>query len=229
MTGVVDIAQPEVREGQVRSPFTVILETLCDSCVGAVGAGLIDEEGECVDFAFLPSHDLPAYTIKLCGAHLQIVMRDALNSPKLTHFCGSLQQMWIHADEFSYVVCHMLEGYVLVLILRPDALASVSRRALRQVEVEIYGEAGWPLADPEQPYWRRAHVHLDAEGHPEAIRFAHGFMPHNTRKWDARVRVVSELGGLASFERGYEVLASTGKTIHLVREPSGYWYAGSLL
>jgi hypothetical protein len=221
-----DFAAPSAREGQWRSPFTVILETLCDSCLGAIGAGLVDDEGECVDFAFLPTQDIPAYDIKLTGAHLQIVMREAQRSAKLEAAWGAVHQMWIHTDDFSYVLVHLRDGYVLVLICRSDALSTVSPRALRQVEVELHAEAGWPLPEPHQPYWRRAHVLLDQRGQPVSLRYAQGFVVHSARQWDANLRVLAVLENLASFERGFQVLASTGETIHLVREPSGYWYAG---
>lgn len=226
MTVVEDHAPPSAREGQVRSPFTIILETLCDSCVGAIAAGLIDEEGECVDFAFLPTHDIPAYDIKLCGAHWQIIMREAMGSAKLAACFGTTHQLWIHAEAFSYVISHLYEGYVLVLICRPNALDTVSPRAIRQVEVEVYAEAGWPLADHHVPYWRRAHVLLDDKGEPAALRYARGFVAQSMREWDATLRTLSHLNDLASFEKGYEVLSHTGEHIHLVREPSGYWYAG---
>ena len=215
------------REGQIRSPFTVILETLCDSCIGAIGAGLVDEEGESVDFAFLPSRDIPAYTIKLCGAYWQIAMRDASSSAKLCAAHGPLQQMWIQADEFSYVIMHMHAGYVLLLICRSDALTTVSTRALRQAVVEINVEAGWPQAHPDRLYWRRAHVFVDANGDPAALRYATGFMAHGVRNWDATLNVIRQLNDLADFERGYEVQTHRGETLHLVREPSGYWYAGA--
>ncbi len=229
MTELSNDSEPRAaREGQVRSPFTVILETLCDSCIGAIGAGLVDEEGECVDLAFLPTQDIPAYDIKLCGAYWQLAMRSARACTALNAAMGPVRQLLIRAEAFSYVVILLHDDYVLVLICAADALAAVSTRALRQVEVELYAEAGWPLADPEQPHWRRAHVFLDHEGAPAALRYAHGFVVHSARTWDASLRVLSRLHDLADFERGFEVLASTGETLHLVREPSGYWYAGSL-
>lgn len=224
-----EYAPPSAREGQVRSPFTPILETLCDSCVGAIAAGLVDEEGECVDLAFLPTREIPAYLIKLCGAHWQIVMRDAMSSQKLEGMFGPLRQMWVHAEAFSFVLSHLFSGYVLVLICRPDALASVSTRALRQVEVELSIEAGWPQRARHEPYWRRAHVLLDHEGNPRALRYVSGFVAHSARGWDATVSVVSNLGDLDSFERGFEVQTQAGDRLRLVREPSGYWYAGAEL
>lgn len=222
----VEYAPPSAREGQIRSPFTAILETLCDSCIGAIAAGLVDEEGECVDLAFLPTREIPAYSIKLCGAHWQIVMRDAMSSPKLANVSGPLRQMWVHAAEYSYVLAHLHSGYVLVLICRPDALSAVSRRALRQVEVELSKEAGWPHRDSEEPYWRRAHVLLDHQGNPRALRYVSGFVAHGTRGWDATISVVAGLSDLDDFERGFEVRTDAGDRLRLVREPSGYWYAG---
>ncbi len=224
---VVDHAPPSAREGQVRSAFTTILETLCDSCVGAIAAGLVDEEGECVDLAFLPTRDIPAYSIKLCGAHWQIVMREA--AAKLGPRCGAVRQIWIQTEQLSFVMGHLFDGYVLLLICRPDSHPAVSWRALRQVEVELYAEAGWPQRDPDGLYWRRAHVLLDPGNIPCALRFVHGFAAHKGGSWDVDVSVLEPLGGLQSFERGFLVQIHGGERLRLVREPSGFWYAGAAL
>src|SRR5690606_35698359 len=125
---------------------TPILENLCQSCRGALAAGLVDEEGECVDLASLhvdsdqgriPS--MPAYRIKLTGAHFQIVMRQAAQHWRI----GALRQLWVEAGERAYVSVGLCAGYVLVLVCQPHALASISPRALRQCEVELCREAGW--------------------------------------------------------------------------------------
>ena len=221
-----DPAPATAREGQLRSEFTIILETLCDSCVGAIGAGLVDEEGECVDLAFTPSRDIPAYSIKLCGAHWQIVMREIAASAKLVRTLGLVHQLWVETEQFGYVIENLHHGYVLVLICRPDALRTVSPRALRQAEVELYAEAGWQLSDPQQPYWRRSHVLLGPDSAPTALRYAQGFMAPSGRGWDEHLHALYKLEGLADFERGWAVQTDRGETIHMVREPSGYWYCG---
>jgi hypothetical protein len=225
-----DLAPPSAREGQLPSAFTAILETLCESCVGAVAAGLVDEEGECVDLASLEL--IPAYSVKLCGAHWQIIMRQAARSAALTRIGGDVRQLWIQTQQFSYVVVLMHADYVLVLICRPESLPAVSARAIRQVMVELCMEAGWPVPAPEQPYWRRARVLVDERGRSQALRYAragHARRGHGppSETWDTSLRVLSPLDHLQSFERGFQVRTDLGEDIALVREPSGFWYAGS--
>ncbi|RLB47792.1 MAG: hypothetical protein DRI90_25980, partial [Deltaproteobacteria bacterium] len=89
------------REGQLRSPFTAILERLCQSLVGGIAAGLADEEGECVDFASPPvsasacaTQNVGGYGVKLAAAHWQLVMRDAV--AKLRGL--GVRQLWVTGD-----------------------------------------------------------------------------------------------------------------------------------
>jgi hypothetical protein len=234
-----------VREGQQRSPFTAILETFCESLVGAIAAGMVDEEGECVDLAQLPvlqrGRRMAAYDVKLSGAYWQIVIRDAV---KL-----GARELWIQAD-MGFLVRMLHDGYVLVLLCRPDAMHAVSRRALRQVEVELYREAGWPIPDPALPYWRRVQVRLGPKGQPLALRFAQpavardhlqpepwhqGFevlstLSHETASDEAqRARAATRPSGaqITGLEKGFQLLTNTGRELILIREPTGFWYAGA--
>jgi hypothetical protein len=272
-----------LRDGQLRSAFTAILERLCESCIGALAAGLVDEEGESVDHAVIvvprdtapsaaanyvratghlgeqrgpeghgvdghalePDDDLvmmQAYVVKLAGAYWQIVMRQAA-----TCRLGAVRELWVQADQYAYVVVTLHEGYVMTIVLRPDTLASVSRRALRQAEVELSIEAAWPLRDRTAPFWRRVRVRTAAAGQPEAFQA----LDDPTRQWRPvrgaqpvpeapferafRVHAVEDhlppQGGPRQFppqgqRRGVETAdKEPGITMILVREASGHWYA----
>ncbi|MCA9622149.1 MAG: hypothetical protein KC731_24165 [Myxococcales bacterium] len=225
-----------IREGQHRSPFTAILETFCESCRGAVGAALVDEEGEAVDIAAVPvptpcGEDvtlMPGYDLKLCGAYWQIVLREARTAAHL----GDPSQLWVFCEGLGFIVNALAEGYVLMLVCRPDALSAVSRRAIRQVEVELAVEAGWPIPEPERPYWRRCRVRLDARGQPDRFQYAHGLpgsADDRAQPWQP-LRVEGPLTGLEGFEKGFRValrapLESAPRPLDLVREPTGTWYA----
>jgi hypothetical protein len=214
-----------MREGQSRSAFTAILETLCESCAGCVAVGLVDEEGESVDHATPPGAEVRsamiAYDIKLAGAHWQIVMRQAADQPHL----GGVEQLSIHAEAFDYVVRQLFAGYVLVLICRPGGVARVSLRALRQVEVELAREAGWPIPGPNRPYWRRVRVQLGKDGRPAALSFLvngnDGVRSQTAWKTNFRLLEEHERPG---FERTFRLGLPSGVELDLVREPSGYWY-----
>ncbi len=218
-----------VREGQLRSPFTAILETFCESCVGAIAAGLVDEEGECVDFAQLPTLSggarMTAYDVKLAGAYWQIVIRTAAESLGQRAWIGPVREMRIQVAQRSFLVRWMHAGYVLMLLCRPEALETVSRRALRQVEVELCREAGWPIPDPHGMYWRRVQVRSTQDGRPIAIRPA---LPDHLppEDWDERIQVLGPAPRVGGFEKGFQILTGLLEDRRLVREPTGFWYLG---
>lgn len=215
-----------MREGQLRSAFTAILETLCESCAGSVAAGLVDQEGESVDHATAPGAASPsrmiAYDIKLAGAHWQIVMREAAAQAHL----GGVRQLWLQAETFDYVITQMFAGYVLILICRPGGVARVSHRALRQVEVELSREAGWPIPEPQRPYWRRVRVRLGADGRPTALSFLVNKSDGRRTQsdWKSEFELLEERE-LPGFERTFLLGLPSRRALHLVREPTGYWYA----
>jgi hypothetical protein len=209
---------PAQRDGQHRSPFTAILEALCGSCAGSLAAAIADEEGECVDLATAPTVGgaaplMPAYLVKLCAAHWQIVM--AQLPPR------AVRQLWIEADKYGYVVKGLHHGYVLVLVCRPPALATVSWRALRQCEVELALEAGWPVRDEGATCWVRTRAELDAHGRPRAVWLG--------RRWIGDLGLVEQARGPKSFERAYKSTAPGSLELELVREPTGLWYLGCSL
>jgi hypothetical protein len=222
------IAPNASREGQLRSPFTPILETFCESLVGAIAAGIVDELGECVDLAQLPVFDkggrMEAYDVKLSGAHWQLVLRDA--AAKL-----QANELWIQADT-GFVLRMLFAGYVLVLVCRPDAVHSVSRRALRQVEVELYREATWAVPDAHVPYWRRVQVKLGHKGQPKALRFARPVLASShlpPEPWDEHLKIIGPAPGIDGLERGFQVVTADQQELPLIREPTGFWYLGCTL
>jgi len=211
------------REGQLRSRFTAILETLCGSCSGALAAGLVDEEGESVDHATVPivtaggvAPSMAPYQLKLAAAHWQIVMRESMGCTTL----GDVRQLWVETDAFCYVVQTLQEGYVLLFVGRPRALATVSWRALRQCEAELATEAGWAIHQPESPCWLRTRVKTDTKGRPRAVWLG---------RWVGDLRICPPSLESAGFERTYRAEASDGRELELVREPTGLWYASRAL
>jgi hypothetical protein len=215
------------RDGQLRSPFTTILEGLCLSCIGAIAAGLVDEEGENVDLASLPLSpnrgtlaSMPAYRIKLSLAHLQLVMREAIACGGL----GRVRQLWVQASEYAYVLVDLHEGYLLVLVCTPDAIGTISARALRECEVGLCREAGWPLPQPQQICWRRTHVRMSEKGVPGAVRWAFG---RGEMVGDGRwLWVTVQPRASRGLERVYQVTTPKGTSLELVREPTGFWFLG---
>lgn len=194
---------------QARSAFTVILETLVDSCPDSVGAVLVDGEGEAVDYAGA----LTAFDLKLTGAHWQIVMRGLLDRGGV----HTATKFLVRAETLGYVVLALADGYVLVVACRPDAAFSISHRALRQCELELSAEAGWPVPAPAATRWTRVQVRLDAVGHPTDLSL-HG----RTRP----LRGLRAATSLSNAERGYRLKSARGLDLSLVCEASGHWYLG---
>jgi hypothetical protein len=212
------------RDGQLITPFHTILNRLVGSCQAALAAGIVDELGESVDVASVDvsaaaglAPSMPAYLIKLSGAHWQLVMRDAAATEAL----GGVRQMWVWADGYSYISVWLPDGYVLTLVCRPDGLSQVSHRAIRQAEVELCVEAGWRVPQPDQICWRRVGVQLDPQGEPAAVELQ--------GRWQAGLRSLGRATALTKLEKGFQVLTPTGQELRLVREPTGYWFAGTSL
>ncbi|HZO15380.1 MAG TPA: hypothetical protein VFB62_19030 [Polyangiaceae bacterium] len=212
---------PSARDGQLRSAFTTILEELNHSCSGALGAALVDNDGESVDMASRAVRTekgvaprMAAFPLKLTGAHLQIVLRDMLRGATL----GGGRQIWVWGEHYGYVAVAMPDGYMFVLVCTPESLASVSQRALRQCEVELCLEAHWPVPSPELLCWRRTSVHVDEAGRPAAVRLG--------ASWLSPLELLGQAAGTASFERSFLVRTARGTELELVREASGFWYAG---
>jgi hypothetical protein len=193
---------------QARSAFTTILETLVESCPDSVGAVLVDCEGESVDYA----GELAAFDLKLIGAHWQILMRQLTENNALL-----ASRFVVRTDRLGYVVLHLFEGYVLALACRPDAAFSISQRALRQCEIELAAEAGWPLPTPRAMRWTRVSVRLDAVGRPVEL---------SLRGRSRKLKNLRPATTVVSPERGYALKTASGIELELICEQSGYWYLG---
>ena len=206
-------APRDARDGQQRTGFTPSLESLVATCVGCIAAVLVDEEGETVDYA----GRLPPYDVKLAAAHFQIVLRELCNAAQ----GRTARSVLVRTERYGYVAHRLFGGYVVVLVCTPEAVSGISARALRQVEVELSHEAGWPLDGDEPQIWTRVLVRVGPNGVPIEL-------------WPRRgvgepVAVQGRVIGLGAFERGFRVSTASGCELTLVREPSGAWYADTEL
>jgi len=216
-----ELCPPSVREGQLRSGFTPILERLIASCVGGIAALLVDEEGEGVDLAAGSGPVRPTgFDIRVSGAHWQIVVRQASERRVL----GKIGQLWVRAERFEYVIHGMPYDYVICVICRPGTLDNVSYRALRQAEVELCHEAAWDIPRLHLPYWRRARVKTDSKGRPTWMA-----IEPDDQGWTGPTIVLDDPDVPGRFERTYRVALNAQPTtnILLVRERTGFWYAAS--
>jgi hypothetical protein len=209
------VRTPKSRRGspprdQATSTFTHILERLLAATPGAVGAALVDFEGETVDYA---GHFDP-FELKVTAAHWQIALAELGDAPQI----GAVQRVVVRARRHSYHVRRLPENYAVVLILQPRAAFAVSERAMSEAVVGFSREAGWPLPrDAARWFW----VEVETERRGRVRR------PRRLKvggHWQA-VDVMGAVVGLAPRERGFRVRLPSGAELMLVRERLGRWFA----
>jgi len=207
---------------QSDSPFSAILSRLCDDS-GAIGAALVDAEGETVDYAGV----LSPYEIKVAAAEWRIV----LSVVRKSGVFGSrpISGIVVRAQRRSFLIEGMPDGYAIALCL-PRHSFVVSPRALSQALREISHEAGLAFHEARsQVSWARVEVRTSVEPRPpgrrpDAIWLGGQWSPLTILgRYQPRDLARAELGYLARLASGADRL--------LVREPLGVWFvdnAGAL-
>ncbi len=100
-------------------PFKTLLNRLLEDIPGAVGAIIVDWEGEAVDQVAR----VDDYEIKVLGAHSGIVLgflQEALSRID----SGSLDELVIRAGKNKILMAPLTDEYVLILQLGPTAIAA---------------------------------------------------------------------------------------------------------
>lgn len=191
--------------------FTQILQNLLDALPGAAGAALVDEWGECVDYAGV----LEPYEIRVAAAHMQLELRKA--DEGLHDRLGEVGAVTVCAHKRTFIAHALLDGYILILVFTGGAPLRVSSRAVAQAEYDIRLEGGWE-PPPEMERW--VHLQVDARPHDR-------WRPRRVMLADAwqKIDVIGAVVGLAEGERGFRVRTEGGAEMTLVRERLGHWYA----
>lgn len=206
------VFRPELpTRDQDTTGFTRILDNLVEAVQGVLGAALVDDQGECVDY----SGALRAYEIRLVAAHAQIELRNA--SYKLSETCGTVRSITIYARKQTIYAARIVEDYSLILIFMGANPPYVSHRALAQAEFDICREGGWPTT-PITERW----IHLSVESSPDG-RSRPCRIQLESLWYD--VDVIGIVVGLSPGERGFRVRTRQGAEMTLVRERHGRWYA----
>jgi len=100
-------------------PFKSLLKRLLEDIPGALGAIIIDWEGEAVDQVAR----INEYEIKIVGAHSGIILnllREALSRID----SGKLEEVVIRTGENKTLIAPLTEDYLLVLFLGPQAIVA---------------------------------------------------------------------------------------------------------
>lgn len=191
--------------------FTQILQNIIDALPGAAAAALVDEWGECVDYAGV----LAPFEIRIAAAHMQIELRNA--NEGLGSNLGLITAMTVCGQRRTFAAYHLIEDYFLVLVFTGGAPLRISQRALSQARYDMRVEGGW---EPPPDMERWIHLHVDAKPHdrwrPRRVQLAGA--------WH-EVDVIGAVVGLAEGERGFRVRTGSGAEMTLVRERLGHWYA----
>jgi len=206
------------RRDQGVSPFGAVLMRLCDAS-GALGAALVDHEGETVDYAGA----IDPFDIKVTAAEW-IVLLGLLKRSKVA-VLRETDEIALRAAKKSFLLKNIGNGYAIVVVLASHAF-DISRRGLAEAVRELCDEAELPLPDSvhrDKDRWRRVEVLAVAADprRPTAVWVGGAWSP---------VEILGRLTvGLAAREVGYRARLPTGAEITLIREPLGRWYSDTSL
>jgi hypothetical protein len=206
-----------VERDQDASTFSATLLRLCET-TGALGATLVDSAGETVDYAGY----LQPYALKVMAAEWRIVL-DVLREMRKIGF-GEIEEFVVRAQQQSFALVGLAEGYALVLEL-PRGAFSFSRRAVTEAMRELEIEAGLPPSSTtsRSEHWSKIDVRTvpGDRRRPEAVWFEGSWRPVIIL---GRYRDPVRAGRAV----GYRARLHSGHEFALVREPMGFWFAGDL-
>ena len=191
--------------------FTYILRRVVEATDGALGAILVDAEGESVDYA---SAILDPFEFKVTAAHFQLLLQH-LAAGGLTGCAGEPYRLVVQTDQRGFVVDALPDGYALCMVLDPEAGFGHANRALDEALPELYREAGW-VAPPR--HWHAVDVRVGEGGYPAAVQTTVGWLSLDIV---GRVAV-----GLRAGEVGFRVgLVQVDCEFTLTLGHDGRWYA----
>jgi hypothetical protein len=198
---------------EAETGFTGILARHLASTPGAIGAALVDAEGEAVDHV---GQQIDPFDLKVAAAQWRIVLA-AIDGGALGALGGPTERLVIRTDSRTFVVEALPDGYALLSILEPEATGAHEGRALDTTLREIYREAGW-TAPPGAFRWHPMEVAVDDRGRPRRLRVRH--------QWTEVAPIGRVIAGLQPGEVGYRVdVVAGGVETTLVLGRDERWYA----
>jgi hypothetical protein len=200
---------------QAVSEFSGALMRLCDACA-ALGAALVDAEGETVDYAGC----LEPFQIRVAAAEWRLVLQCAQDEASAL---GSVSSIFFRGAVNSYAVYTIADGYALVLQIASHSFIP-SKRAIAEAARALAFEAGLDLAHSEfrAERWHRVDVRLDPKKRrPSDLWHGGVWLP---------LEILGRFVEVDSGARcvGYRAQTQKGTELTLVREPMGIWYADEL-
>ncbi len=116
-------------------PFKSLLKRLLEDIPGALGAIIVDWEGEAVDQVALTNE----YEIKVLGAHSGIILAQ-LREALLRTDSGRLDEVVIHTGQNKILISPLTEEYLLILQLDSKAIAALATYKMRQCVTALRSE-----------------------------------------------------------------------------------------
>lgn len=116
-------------------PFKTLLNRLLKDIPGALGAIIIDWEGEAVDQVAR----IDEYDMKVLGAHKGIILsqlREALARVD----SGDLEEVLIRTGQNKTLIAPLTEDYFLVLTLGAESIAARAASRMRRCVAELRSE-----------------------------------------------------------------------------------------
>jgi hypothetical protein len=201
---------------QAASTFSGILMTLCEGA-GALGAALVDREGETVDYAGY----LAPFDLRVAAAEWRLVL-DVVRAVPDPHY-RETDGILVRGRQKSFAVVGLSHGYAIVVAL-PRRSFGLSQRAVAEAirAVELEARLG-PPEDTGAERWSRVEVRTVAgdRRRPEAVWL--------DGSWRALV-ILGRHGGRSALRRevAFRARLPSGQEFTLVRERSGHWFADAL-
>ena len=202
---------------QAASTFSGILMGLCEG-TDALGAALVDREGETVDYAGY----LDPFNMKVAAAEWRLVLELVRDVPHPSY--QETQGILIRARKKSFAVVGISTGYAIVVAL-PRRAFGLSARAVAEAvrAVEIEAQLNTAEETPASERWFRVEVRSVPSDprRPEAVWLEGSWRP---------VVILGRHGGRSATRRevAFRARLPTGQEFTLVRERTGHWFADIL-
>jgi hypothetical protein len=109
-------------------PFKKALDDIVDAAGGGVGAILVDDEGESIDYVTRGD----SFEIRLAGAHHGIVLNILNDIQKRIDNRETIEEICVRSDLFTYTIASMGDGLFVVLVQDKTGIPARGMKALRE-------------------------------------------------------------------------------------------------
>ena len=114
-------------------PFKKALDSIVDAAGGGVGAILVDDEGESIDYVTRGD----SYEIRLAGAHHAIVLNLLNDIQKRIDNRDAIQEICVRSGHLTYTIAPLADGLFIVLIQDRTGIPARGMKALRDGKAAI--------------------------------------------------------------------------------------------